>query len=129
MGRRGDAGMGRHVSFRRMRVPSPRLPVSPSPRLRVVHLALDHRVGRGQDRSAMFFSRFVTLALLILLAGFSRSASAQGFKQELEIPEKVTVSIKNLEGRVSVVASPEHVKKLTVDARSSGSAKIGRAHV
>jgi len=70
----------------------------------------------------MFFSRFVTLALLILLAGFSRSASAQGFKQELEIPEKVTVSIKNLEGRVSVVASPEHVKKLTVDARSSGSA-------
>ena len=70
----------------------------------------------------MFFSRFVTLALLILLAGFSRSAFAQGFKQELEIPEKVTVSIKNLEGRVSVVASPEHVKKLTVDARSSGSA-------
>jgi len=70
----------------------------------------------------MFFSRFVTLALLILLAGFSRSAFAQGFKQELEIPEKVTVSIKNLEGRVSVVASSEHVKKLTVDARSSGSA-------
>ena len=58
----------------------------------------------------------------MLLAGFSRSAFAQGFKQELEIPEKVTVSIKNLEGRVSVVASPEHVKKLTVDARSSGSA-------
>ena len=84
--------------------------------------ALDHRVGRGQDRSAMFFSRFVTFALLLLLAGFSGSAFAQGFKQELEIPEKVTVSIKNLEGRVSVVASPEHVKKLTVDARSSGSA-------
>src|SRR5688500_12119597 len=70
----------------------------------------------------MFFSRFVTLALLLLLAGFTRSAFAQGFKQELEIPEKVTVSIKNLEGRVSVVASAEHVKKLTVDARSSGSA-------
>ena len=70
----------------------------------------------------MFFSRFVTLALLLLLAGFSCPAFAQGFKQELEIPEKVTVSIKNLEGRVSVVASPDHVKKLTVDARSSGSA-------
>ncbi len=69
----------------------------------------------------MFFSRFVTLASLTLLAGFSCSAFAQGFKQELEIPEKVTVSIKNLEGRVSVVASPEQVKKLTVDARSSGS--------
>ena len=70
----------------------------------------------------MFFSRFVTLAFLILLAGFSCSTFAQGFKQELEMPEKVTVSIKNLEGRVSVVASLEHVKKLTVDARSSGSA-------
>jgi VWFA-related protein len=70
----------------------------------------------------MFFSRFVTPALLLLLAGFNSSAFAQGFKQELEIPEKVTVSIKNLEGRVGVVASPEHVKKLTVDARSSGAA-------
>lgn len=70
----------------------------------------------------MFLSRFVTLVLLLLLAGFGGSAFAQGLKQELKIPEKVTVSIKNLEGRVSVVASPEQVKKLTVDARSSGSA-------
>jgi VWFA-related protein len=70
----------------------------------------------------MFFSRFVTPALLLFLAGLNSYALAQGFKQELEIPEKVTVSIKNLEGRVGVVASPEHVKKLTVDARSSGMA-------
>jgi VWFA-related protein len=70
----------------------------------------------------MFFSRFVTPALLLFLAGLNSSALAQGFKQELEIPKKVTVSIKNLEGRVGVVASPEHVKKLTVDARSSGAA-------
>jgi VWFA-related protein len=70
----------------------------------------------------MHFVRFVTPALLLLFAGFTCPAFAQGFKQELEIPEKVTVSIKNLEGRVSVVASAEHEKKLTVDARSSGSA-------
>ena len=70
----------------------------------------------------MFFVRFVTPALLLLFAGFTCPAVAQGFKQELEIPEKVTVSIKNLEGRVSVVASAEHEKKLTVDARSNGAA-------
>jgi len=70
----------------------------------------------------MHFVRFVTPALLLLFAGFTCPAFAQGFKQELEIPEKVTVSIKNLEGRVSVVASAEHEKKLTIDARSSGAA-------
>src|SRR6185436_8619654 len=37
-------------------------------------------------------------------------------------PEKVTVSIKNLEGRVSVVASAEQEKKLTVEAKSAGAA-------
>ncbi|HET9526848.1 MAG TPA: VWA domain-containing protein [Pyrinomonadaceae bacterium] len=66
----------------------------------------------------MFLSRSVLLVLF--LAGFTCSAVAQGFKQELETPEKVTVSIKNLEGRVSVVASAEYEKKLSVDARSSG---------
>ena len=70
----------------------------------------------------MFSSRFVIPALLLILAGFTCSAFAQGFKQELEIPEKVTVSIKNLEGRVSVVAAAEYEKKLIVDAKSTGSA-------
>jgi VWFA-related protein len=68
----------------------------------------------------MFLRKFVLIALL--LAGFTCAASAQSFKQELEIPEKVTVSIKNLEGRVSVVASPEQEKKLTVEANSTGAA-------
>jgi VWFA-related protein len=49
-------------------------------------------------------------------------ALAQGFKTELETPEKVSVVVKNLEGRVSVVASPEQQKKVTIDARSTGAA-------
>ncbi|HTG86596.1 MAG TPA: VWA domain-containing protein [Pyrinomonadaceae bacterium] len=65
-------------------------------------------------------SRFLTLVLIIFLSGFTCSASAQAFKHELETPEKVTVSIKNLEGRVSVVASAEQEKKLTVEATSTG---------
>ena len=69
---------------------------------------------------AMFLSRFVLIALL--MAGFGCSALAQGSKQELEVPEKVTVSIKNLEGRVSVIASAEQDKKMTVEANSTGAA-------
>jgi VWFA-related protein len=68
----------------------------------------------------MFLSRFVTPVLLLFLSGLTCSAFAQGFKQELEIPEKVTVSIKNLDGRVSVVASAEHDKKMSIEATSTG---------
>ena len=66
----------------------------------------------------MLFSRFVTL--LLLLAGLCSAASAQGYKQELEAPEKVSLSVKNLDGRVSVVASEEQQKKITVEAKSTG---------
>src|SRR5688572_27458309 len=70
----------------------------------------------------MFLSRVLTPVLLILLAGFTGSAFAQGFKQELETVEKITVSIKNLEGRVSVVASAEFQKKMSIEANSAGQA-------
>ena len=68
----------------------------------------------------MFLSRFVAPVLLLFLAGLTCAAVAQGFKQELEIPERVTVSIKNLDGRVSVVASAEHEKKMSIEATSTG---------
>lgn len=68
----------------------------------------------------MFLGRFVTIVLLSLVAGFTCPTFAQGFKQELETPEKITVTIKNVEGRVSVVASESHVKKVTVEATSAG---------
>ncbi|HEU4710739.1 MAG TPA: VWA domain-containing protein [Pyrinomonadaceae bacterium] len=67
-------------------------------------------------------SRFLALVLLSLAAGFTGSVYAQGFKQELETPEKISVSIKNIDGRVSVIASPEHEKKLVVEATSAGQA-------
>lgn len=49
-------------------------------------------------------------------------AFAQGYKTELETPEKVSVVVKNLDGRVSVVASEEQQKKVTIDAKSTGAA-------
>ena len=68
----------------------------------------------------MLFSKFVILSLLLL--AFCPAALAQGFKKELEAPEKVSLSVKNLDGRVSVVASDEQQKKVTVEARSAGAA-------
>jgi VWFA-related protein len=68
----------------------------------------------------MFFSRF--LPLLFLLFAVCSSAVAQGYKTEFETPEKVSLSVKNLDGRVSVVASEQQQKKVTVEAKSAGSA-------
>jgi len=70
----------------------------------------------------MLFSRFVPLALL--LASLCSSAVAQSYKQELEAPEKVSLSVKNLDGRVSVVASEEQQKKVTIEAKSLGAAVV-----
>src|SRR5688572_19102589 len=71
----------------------------------------------------MFYRQlFLTLASAVLLVVFSCSALAQGFKQELEAPEKVELTVRNLDGRVSVIAAAEQQKKVTVDARSSGDA-------
>jgi VWFA-related protein len=66
----------------------------------------------------MLLCRF--LPLLLLLAAISSPAFAQGFKKEIEAPEKVNLSVKNVDGRVSVIASEEQQKKVTIDARSAG---------
>ena len=68
----------------------------------------------------MWFSKFV-IAVLLLLTSCS-AALAQGFKKEFEAPEKVSLSVRNLDGRVSVVASEEQQKKVTVEAKSAGAA-------
>ncbi|HKS10657.1 MAG TPA: VWA domain-containing protein [Pyrinomonadaceae bacterium] len=57
-----------------------------------------------------------------MLTIFCSSAFAQGFKQELDAPEKIELTVRNLDGRVSVVASEEQQKKVTVDAKSVGDA-------
>jgi VWFA-related protein len=60
------------------------------------------------------------LRVLAVLTALCLTAFAQGFKSELETPEKVSVVIKNLDGRVSVIASAEQEKKVTIDAKSTG---------
>src|ERR1044072_5334081 len=80
--------------------------------------ALDPWPPGGQDLSAMSFQRLAQL--LFLLTGLCLSAFAQEFKSELEAPEKVSLIVKNLDGRVSVVASADQEKKVTIEARSTG---------
>lgn len=62
--------------------------------------------------------RALTVILILIILCFS--AFAQGYKSEIETAEKVSLVVKNLDGRVSVVASEEQQKKVTIDARSSG---------
>ena len=45
---------------------------------------------------------------------------AQGFERELNTPEKVSLTIKNLNGRVTVVASDQQQKTVTIQATSPG---------
>jgi len=64
--------------------------------------------------------RFLTVIPVIIILCFS--AFPQGYKSEIEAPEKVALVVKNLDGRVSVIASEEQQKKVTIDARSTGAA-------
>ena len=69
----------------------------------------------------MFFRQLsLSVVSALLLTICCCSAFGQGLKQELEAPEKVELTVRNVDGRVSVVASDEQQKKVTVDARSSG---------
>jgi VWFA-related protein len=58
--------------------------------------------------------------LVVLLIGLCPAVFAQGFKSEHEAPEKVSLVVKNIDGRVSVIASAEQQKKVTVEAKSAG---------
>src|ERR1051326_11716 len=69
----------------------------------------------------MFYRQFFpALFCALLLAIFSCPALAQGFKREVDAPEKVDLTVRNLDGRVSVVATDEQQKKVTVEAKSAG---------
>jgi VWFA-related protein len=69
------------------------------------------------------FKRFlVTISTILAIAALSHSAWGQSYQHDLDTPEKVSVSIKNRDGRVSVIASDEQQKKVSVDATSAGHA-------
>lgn len=58
------------------------------------------------------------MALWLLAA--SASVFGQNFQRDLDTSEKVSLSIKNRDGRITVLASDDQKKKVTIEATSSG---------
>jgi len=61
-----------------------------------------------------------TIAAVVSAVVLQSSALAQSYQRELDTPEKVTVSIKNRDGRVSVIASDDQQSKVNIAASSAG---------
>jgi VWFA-related protein len=71
-------------------------------------------------RLSPFFITFLGVLVSGLLC--ATNVFAQGFARELETPEKVSLSVTNKHGRVSVIAAEDLTKKVLVEANSTGAA-------
>src|ERR1043165_3075697 len=64
----------------------------------------------------------IIIVLTLTLTAFAGNARAQALVRELNLPEKATVSIKNRNGRVTVIATDEQKGVASVKAESPGAA-------
>jgi len=72
-------------------------------------------LGRSYPRN----TKLLVLVGLLFLSGLS-SVSAQSYTAELDTSEKVSLTVKSRNGRVSVIASDEQIKKVSIEASSAG---------
>lgn len=72
--------------------------------------------GLHQYRTLKFV---IVIGLLFFTAAFN-SVSAQTYKREMETPDKVSLTVRSRNGRVSVIASDDQVKRVSIEASSSG---------
>lgn len=63
---------------------------------------------------------FTFLAAILSFPAFAFGASLQTYQREIDAGDKVTVVIKNRDGRVSVVASDDQERKVSIEATSAG---------
>jgi len=73
-------------------------------------------------RSYLGNTKLVVLFGLLFLPGLFSSVSAQSYRTELETSERVSLTVKSRSGRVSVIASDEQIKKVSIEASSAGTA-------
>lgn len=73
-------------------------------------------LGRSYPRN----TKFLLLFGLLLTLGLSSSVSAQSYQTELDTSEKISLTVKSRSGRVSVIASDEQIKKVSIEASSTG---------
>ena len=64
-------------------------------------------------------TKLLVLFGLLFLPGLS-SVSAQSYRTELDTSERVSLTVKSRSGRVSVIASDEQIKKVSIEASSTG---------
>jgi VWFA-related protein len=74
--------------------------------------------GRHQFRN----TKLAVVISLLLFGAAVDSVSAQSYTRELETADKVSLTVKSRNGRVSVIASDEQVKKVVIEASSAGAA-------
>jgi VWFA-related protein len=76
------------------------------------------------SRSKSQHRKFVVMTGLLLLLAALNSVAAQtieqSYRRELETGEKVSLSVKSRNGRISVIASDEQKKNVTIEATSAG---------
>jgi len=71
-------------------------------------------------RRYLYRNSLLLLASLLLLPAAMATASAQGFTTEMATAETVSLTIKSRNGKVSVIASEDMQKRLTIEARTTG---------
>ena len=84
--------------------------------------------GRSKSQCRKFV---VITGLLVLLAAFTSvvgQSAAQTYRQDIETGEKVSLSVKSRNGRVSVIASDEQTKNVTIEASSVGAFDSADVH-
>src|SRR5258708_8252408 len=64
--------------------------------------------------------KLMVLLGLLFLPGLFVSVSAQSYHTELDTSEKISLTVKSRSGRVSVIASDEQKKKVSIEASSAG---------
>jgi VWFA-related protein len=71
-------------------------------------------------RSYPQIKNLLVLFALLLLPVTESSVYAQAYRTELESGDKVSLTVKSLSGRVSVIAADEQQKKISIQASSTG---------
>jgi VWFA-related protein len=66
------------------------------------------------------FSRFFLLLAGLLVFTATVSVRAQTYKRELDTGDRVSLTVKNRNGRVTVIAADEQQNKVTIEAESAG---------
>jgi VWFA-related protein len=66
------------------------------------------------------YRKFVVIIGLLILLAAPAAVSAQTYKRELETSDRISLSVKSRSGRVSVIASDDQKKNVSIEAGSPG---------